>query len=194
VEGAATFMKHCKGGRKLCKFGNLCPEGNTSRPTWLLPWLFVRIRKCAVSLLLFVAASSWFRVLWIVPAMSVVRSRTGPTSHSPIVNLIPEPLLLSTELCTDELTKLPGLHARDIGASYLILNSLPEAACTRCKYARASQVPGMRAKTFHESYGKFGRLNFEVSCYLHYSACMKHLRHLTRTRQIASCKRGLRRK
>jgi hypothetical protein len=57
------------------------------------------------------------------------------------------------------------------------------------------KVPGMRAQKFHASYGKFNSYNFEASCDLHYSTCMKrlraHLRHLTPARQLASCKRGL---
>jgi hypothetical protein len=64
-----------------------------------------------------------------------------------------------------------------------------------CKLIRASQVPGMRAHTFHASSEEVYRLNFEASCDCHYSNCMKrlcaHPRHLTRASELASCKRRL---
>jgi hypothetical protein len=78
--------------------------------------------------------------------------------------------------------------------SYLT-NFIPKAAFTLCKLARASQVPEMRAQSFHASYGSFDRLNLEASCDFH-STCVKrlrsHPRHLTRARKFASCKRGSR--
>jgi hypothetical protein len=45
-----------------------------------------------------------------------------------------------------------------------ITASSSKAACTRCKLARVSQVAGIRAQTFHASYGKFDRLRFEANC------------------------------
>jgi hypothetical protein len=63
---------------------------------------------------------------------------------------------------------------------------------TRCKLSRASQVLGMRAQTFNLESSTGSTLKRVAS----YSTCMKrlrtHPRHLTRARQLASCKRGLR--
>jgi hypothetical protein len=54
-----------------------------------------------------------------------------------------------------------------------------------------SQVPGMRAQTFHASYGKFDRLNSEASSD---STCMKRLSahplHLIRASKLSSSTRG----
>jgi hypothetical protein len=66
-------------------------------------------------------------------------------------------------------------------------------AFTPCNLTRASQVPGMRAQTFHANCEKFDRFNYEVSCGFPYSTCMKrllsHAQHLTRASQLESCKR-----
>jgi hypothetical protein len=60
------------------------------------------------------------------------------------------------------------------------------------KLARTSQMPEMRAQTFHARYERFDRFNFEASCDFHYSTGMKlvraHPRHLTNASQLALCK------
>jgi hypothetical protein len=58
--------------------------------------------------------------------------------------------------------------------------SAVKAACTRWNLARASQVAGMRAQTFHGSYGNLDRVNFEASCDFQYATCMKRLRAFPR--------------
>jgi hypothetical protein len=78
-------------------------------------------------------------------------------------------------------------------------NVLEQAAASlfvyKVKLARAFQMPGMCAQTFHAGYGKFDRMNFEANCDFHYSICMKrlpsHPRYLTRSSQLVSCKRDL---
>jgi hypothetical protein len=55
-----------------------CPRTCTSSGlTCLVPSLFVRVCKRAVSMLLLVVASSLFSALWIVPIMSEVRKKSS---------------------------------------------------------------------------------------------------------------------
>lgn len=62
------------------------------------------------------------------------------------------------------------------------------AAFARCKLVSASQVPCTGAQKFHAIYGKFD--NFEASCDLLHSTCIKRLRthpwDLTRASQLES--------
>jgi hypothetical protein len=68
--------------------------------------------------------------------------------------------------------RYPGAKLGDAASGLLLLTELWDAqervddedAFTRRKFIRASQVPGMRAQTFHASHGKFERLNSEASC------------------------------
>jgi hypothetical protein len=75
-----------------------------------------------------------------------------------------------------------------------LLTRAVKAACTRCKFALASQVAGMRADV-HACYGKFEWLELEASCYFHYAICMKrlraHPRDSTVSSQLKSFTRGL---
>jgi hypothetical protein len=77
------------------------------------------------------------------------------------------------------------------GATWIVVH---EAAFTRRKLARMSQVPGTRAQTFQASYVKFDRVKFEASCDFHCSTCMKRLRehsqHLIRASLLTWRKRG----
>lgn len=52
-------------------------------------------------------------------------------------------------------------------------------AFTQYKLARTSQMPGMRAQTFHARYERFDRFNFKAICDFHYS---------TNASQLALCK------
>jgi hypothetical protein len=69
-----------------------------------------------------------------------------------------------------------------------------KAAFTPSKLARASQVSGMRAQTFQESYEKFAGLTWKrvaTSIIVVVWNVYALPRHLTRARQAASCKRRL---
>lgn len=72
--------------------------------------------------------------------------------------------------------------------------SVLTAASTPCRLARASEVPGMRAQTFHASYEQFEMFNFEANWAFHCYTCTQrlhaHPRHMTRASQL-SCKRHL---
>jgi hypothetical protein len=70
-----------------------------------------------------------------------------------------------------------------------------KAAFTRCKLARASEVPGTRAQTFRASRIMEVATRFRVQPVELSMTRMKRLhayhRNLTRASQLASCKRGL---
>jgi hypothetical protein len=72
--------------------------------------------------------------------------------------------------------------------------SILRAAFIRWKFARASQVPGMRTQTFHASRIMEVTARFKVQPVVPSITCMKrlpaHLRDLTRAREFASCKHG----
>jgi hypothetical protein len=71
-----------------------------------------------------------------------------------------------------------------------------KAAFTRYKFARASQVPGMRAQTFLESRIMENTTSFKLRRVKVFITCTKHLRahprHLTCESQLAWCKHGWR--
>lgn len=70
-----------------------------------------------------------------------------------------------------------------------------KASLKRCKLARRSKVPGMRALTFHANEIMKVVTRFEVQPVEPSITCMKrlcaHSRDLTRASKLASCKRGL---
>jgi hypothetical protein len=92
---------------------------------------------------------------------NIVIYNTGHSFQVPLV-------CNSIHLCSTDVWKIgPAVYS----AIYVLPRCLffVKVTFTRCKFARASLVPGMRAKTFRASYGKFEMFNSEASCDLHYS-------------------------
>jgi hypothetical protein len=93
-------------------------------------------------------------------------------------------LILVTTFCL--LFKLQNYSCRIAEARAL---PVPQAAFTRCKLSRASQVPGMGAQTFHASRITRNSLQSWACRTFHMKSLRAHPKNPTRARQLVSCKR-----
>jgi hypothetical protein len=107
-------------------------------------------------------------------------------------NALKENTLVQSSISAIQVT---GISIQLSKTKVLTLHScIMKASLKRCKLARRSKVPGMRAQTFHANEKIKVVTRFEVQPVEPSRACMKrlcaHSRGLTRASKLASCKRG----